>query len=75
MTFNSVGALLFSIDHEHEDTRTITPTEIRIAIARRLAMVDDDELNELVGFEAPINQEFLNYIWLKKKGKKENNNG
>ena len=54
MTFNSVGALLFSIDHEHEDTRTITPTEIRIAIARRLAMVDDDELNEVVGFEDTI---------------------
>tara|TARA_R100001594_G_scaffold142765_3_gene190000 strand:+ start:229 stop:444 length:216 start_codon:yes stop_codon:yes gene_type:complete len=69
MTFNSVGALLFSIDHEHEDTRTITPTEIRIAIARRLAMVDDDELNEVVGFEDTINQDFLKYIYIKKERK------
>lgn len=61
MTFNSVGALLFSIDHEHEDTRTITPTEIRIAIARRLAMVDDDDLNEVVGFEDTIDQDEVNY--------------
>lgn len=69
MTFNSVGALLFSIDHEHEDTRTITPTEIRIAIARRLAMVDDDELNEVVGFEDTINQDFLKYVYIKKERK------
>ena len=54
MSFNSIGVLCFSIDHEHEDTRTITPTEIRVAIARRLAMVDDNELNEAVGFEDTV---------------------
>ena len=54
MSFNTVGALCFSIDHEHEDPRTITPKEIRVAIARRLAMVDDNELNEAVGFEDTV---------------------
>lgn len=57
MTFNSVGCLCFSVDHKHEDTTTITPIEIREAIAKRLLSVSDDELNEAVGFEDTIQNE------------------
>ncbi len=60
MTFNSVGCLCFSLNHKHEDTTTITPYEIRKAIAERLLSISDDELNEAVEFEDTIQGDYQN---------------